>query len=70
MIHYALFFFYEKKGVPRKTYRTEVVLKIEIENFYLQNNFGPKKSFQRAHFERSEKQFLVNLFMHSYRFIG
>ena len=34
--HYALFFFYEKKAYQEKTYRTEVVLKIKIFNFYLQ----------------------------------
>ena len=36
MIHYALFFFYEKKGVPRENLSDRsCFFEIKIENFYL-----------------------------------
>ena len=61
-IHYALFFFYEKKGVPRESLSDRSCF--EDKNFQFLSSKqlrSKKKSFHRAHFERSEKRSLVNL---------
>ncbi len=44
------FFSTKKKACQEKTYRTEVILKIKIFNFYLQNNFGLKKILSKGAF--------------------
>ena len=41
-------------------FRTEVVLKIKIENFYLQNNFGPIDFLLARLFFRRKKQCVVS----------
>ena len=43
--HYALFFSTKKRRARRKSIRPKLFLKVKIENFYLQNNFSPKKPF-------------------------
>ncbi len=42
---YALFFFYEKKGVQEKIYWRERVVERKIENFSFKNTRPPKKPF-------------------------
>ena len=55
--HYALFFFYEKKGVPRENLSGgSCYFLIKIENFYQKITTFVLKSPSRTPFERNEKQ--------------